>query len=48
MMTVTARRASLENEHLRNCDYFVIITSYLHFTMFTKNASTGLVYAPLN
>ena len=27
MMTATARKTSLENKHLRNCDYFAIISS---------------------
>ena len=48
MMTATARTMSLENEHLRNCDYFAIMPSCSHFTMLTKNGTTGLAYAPSN
>ena len=43
MMTEAARKMSLENKHLRNCEYFAIIPSCSHFTMLTKNAATGLV-----
>ena len=46
MMTVMARKTSLENKHLRNCDYFAIISSCSHFTMLAKNPITGLVFAP--
>ena len=28
MTTAVARKTSLENEHLRNCEYLVIITLY--------------------
>mgnify|MGYP007058291831 CR=1 FL=1 len=45
MMTETARKTSLENKQLRNCDYFAIISSCLHFTMLTKNPASGLVRA---
>ena len=31
MMTEPARKTSLEYKHLRNCDYFAIISSCLHF-----------------
>ena len=48
MMTATARKKLLENKHLRSCDYFAIILSCSHFTMFAKNATTGLFCAPLN
>ena len=41
MMTATARKTSLENKHLRNCDCFVIIPSCSHFTMLAKNPTTG-------
>ena len=44
----TARKASFENKNLRNCDYFSIVPSCSHFTMLTKNAKPGLVYASLN
>ena len=43
MMTEPARKMSLENKHLRNCDYFAIISSCSHFKMLTKNPATGLV-----
>ena len=42
MMTATARNKSLENKHLRNCDYFAIIPSCSYFTMLKKNPTTGL------
>ena len=32
-ITETARKTSLKNKHLRNCDYFAIIPSCSHFTM---------------
>ena len=37
MMTEPARKTSLKNKHLRNCDYFAIIPSCLHFTMLKKS-----------
>ena len=43
MMTETARKASLKDKDLRNCDYFAIILSCSHFTMLMKNPATGLV-----
>ena len=43
MITETARKTSLKNKHLRNCDYFAIIPSCSHFRMLTKNRATGLV-----
>ena len=45
MMTEPVRKTSLENKHLRNCDYFAIIPSCSHFKMLTKNSATGLVWA---
>ena len=42
MMTATARKKSLENEHLRNCDYFAIFPSCSYFTMLTENPTTAL------
>ena len=48
MMTATTRKTLLENKHLCNCNYFAIIPSCSHFTMLAKNATTGLVCAPLN
>ena len=36
MMTEPARKTSLKNKHLRNCDYSEIIPSCLHFTMLKK------------
>ena len=50
MMTATARKTSLENKHLRNCDCFVIIPSCSHFTMLTvvsqADYTDHLVFAP--
>ena len=43
MTTATARKTALENKHLRNCDYLRL--SYL---VLAKQATTGLVCAPLN
>ena len=43
MTTATARKTTLENKHLRNCDYLRL--SYL---VLAKQATTGLVFAPLN
>ena len=43
MMTEPARKTSLENKHLRNCDCFAIIPSCSHFTILTKNPATGFV-----
>ena len=43
MTTATARKTALENKHLRNCDYLQF--SYL---VLAKQATTGLVFAPLN
>ena len=43
MMTETARKTSLKNKHLRNCDYVAIIPSGSHFTMLTENPATGLL-----
>ena len=48
MITARTRKTSLENEHLRNYDYFAIIPSCSHFTMLAKNLTTGLVRALLN
>lgn len=48
MMTAALRKTSLENEHLRNCDYFAIIPSFSHSTILAKYATNGLVCAPLN
>ena len=41
MMSEPARKTSLENKHLRNCDYFAIIPPWSHLTMLTKNPATG-------
>ena len=41
MITEPARKRSLENKHLHNCDYFVIIPSCLHYTMLNKKPATG-------
>ena len=43
MMTEPERKASLENKHSRNCDYFAVIPSCPHFTILTKNSASGLV-----
>ena len=43
----TATKTSLENKHLGNGDYFVIITSSSHSLLLTKHAANGLVEAPL-
>ena len=43
MMTATAIKTSLENKHVRNCDYFAIIPSGSHFKMLAKSFPTGLV-----
>ena len=45
MMTELARKTSLEDKHLYDCDYFAIVPSCSHFTMLTKNPTTGLVRA---
>ena len=36
MMTETARKTSLKNEHLRYCDYFAVIPSCSYFTMYNE------------
>ena len=41
------RRALLKNNHLRNCDYFAIVSSCSHFTKVATNPTAGLVYALL-
>ena len=48
MMTAMARKTSLENIQLRNCDYFLIISYCSHSIMLTKYATRGLVCVPLN
>ena len=48
MITTRAKKTSLENEHLRNYDYFAIIPPCSHFTMLAMNLTTGLVRALLN
>ena len=45
--TATAAKASLENIHLRNADYFMIIASFLYPLLFTDRAASGLLEAPL-
>ena len=42
MTMAMARKMSLENKDLCNCDYFAMILSS-HFTMLVKNPITGLV-----
>ena len=45
--TATATKTSLENKHLRNGDYFVIIVSSSHHLLLTEHAANGLVEATL-
>ena len=45
--TATARKTSLENTHLGNGDYFVIIASSSRPFLLTEHAANGLVGAPL-
>ena len=45
--TATATETSLEDKHLGNGDYFVIIASSLHPLLLTMHAANGLVGAPL-
>ena len=40
-------KTSLENEHLGNGDYFVIIASSSHPLLLTQHPTNGLVEAPL-
>ena len=40
-------KTSLENKHLGNGDYFVIIASSLPLLLLTEHAANGLVEAPL-
>ena len=42
----TASKMSLENKHLGNGDYFVII-AYSSHLLLTEHAANGLVEAPL-
>ena len=42
-----ATKTSLENKHLGNGDYFVIIASSLHPLLLTEHAANELVDAPL-
>ena len=46
-MTATAIKTSLQNKHLRNGDYFVIIASSSHPLLLTTHAVNELVGAPL-
>ena len=47
-MTGTATKTSLENKHLGNGDYFVIIAaSSPHPSLLTEHIANGLVEAPL-
>ena len=43
----TATKASLENKHLGNGDYIVIIASSSHPLLLREHAANGLVEAPL-
>jgi len=42
-----ATKMSLENKHLGNDDYFVIISSSSHHSILTELAANGPVEAPL-
>ena len=48
MMTAKARKTSLENKHLRNCDYFAIISSCSLSTMLAKYVTAEWMSALLN
>ena len=37
MTTAKTRKTSLENKHIRRCDYFGIIPLRLHSTMFGRS-----------
>ena len=43
MTAATTRKTSLENKHLRRCDFFAIIPLRSHSTMLVKYAKTRLV-----
>ena len=43
----TATKTSLENKHLGNGDYFVIIAYSSHPLLLTEHAANGLVEPPL-
>ena len=43
----TATKTSLENKHLGNGDYFVIVASSSHSSLLTEHPANGLVEAPL-
>jgi len=46
-MSATSTKTLLENKHLRNGDYFVIITSSSQPLFLTEHAANELVEAPL-
>ena len=46
--TAMATKTLLENKHLVNGEYFVIIASSSHPLLLTEHAANGLVEAPLN
>ena len=46
-MTAIAMKMSLENKHLGNGDYFVIITSSSHPLLLTEHPANGLIEVPL-
>ena len=48
MMTTTAKKTSLENQHLCNCDYIVITPTCSHSTMSANYVTAESVSAPLN
>ena len=46
-MTAKATKTVLENKHLGNCDYFVIIAFPSHPVLLTEHTANGLVEVPL-
>ena len=46
-MTATAAKTSIENIHLGNGDYFLIIACSSHPLLLTEHAENGLVEVPL-
>ena len=47
MMTGLARKTSIENKHLRNCDYFAIIPSCSHFYNLNEEPCSQSKYTEL-
>ena len=46
--TAMTTKTSLENEHLGNDDYFVVISSSSHPLLLTEHVANGLVEASLS